>query len=444
MKSIVTRAIDGRKLLVTIPWLVEYLAMLDFITIRLDYYRELFRMLFTIYMSVNVVDDGHASDDGFCVMPQSKFIVRACLGWLFEHPRVPEDYFNANMMLANFYQSKSSAALDVDATTTTTHVRKKKNNSNVLLADQLNPHLESIIHTACPFLADFRVSMMPQRNRMTKAVSRTGRYRHITTKMQDKISDSSSGNAKTQGNHERLVEAFLASQSLSVRKIVDFTIDRVSSACIKDFQMRHLLTVRKEARTAVECEVPSMKSVDDLKNKMREVFYQHLVRLHALWTEDVSSNSRKRIEATFDALLPVETLNDVKTTLINITIEKTIQKLELWRGANISVDIFSKDIQVDAMKLMESNCNSNVTVTNKRTSQNMIIDLSAGIHPSDYFQKLQKYLYRASQHPQMMKLEDVLKLLELSENILDKQTLPTNAYRNVAFYLLQLVLLLSK
>lgn len=181
------RAIDGRKLLVTIPWLVEYLAMLDFITIRLDYYRELFRMLYTIYLRVNVVD-GH---NGLCVMPQSKFIIRTCLGWLFEHPAVPEDYYNFNV--------KTNLSIELQTKTTTTsqqqqqqQLQRRHDEEEEKLemnlgnddAAELNSHLESLIYSACPFLADFRVAMMPQR--ITKAVSRTGRYRHITTKIQDK------------------------------------------------------------------------------------------------------------------------------------------------------------------------------------------------------------------------------------------------------------------
>ncbi|XP_070503115.1 protein disks lost [Chironomus tepperi] len=417
VKSIVHRAINGRKLLVTIPWLVEYLTMLDFITIRLDYYREVFQILYTLYMRINTID-GH--DIGVCVMPQSKFIIRACLGWLFEHPSIPEDYYNSNMMI------------NLNVTT----AQCITSNEPV----ELNPHLENAIHSSCPFLADFRVSMMPQR--MTKAVSRTGRYRHITTKIQDKSSTSVT-NMKTQGNHERLVEAFLASQSLSVRKIVDFTIDRVTSAVIKDFQVRHVLSIRKEARICVEMEVPKVKNVDSMKKKMREIFYQHYERLLNQWNDDILSNCKSRIESSFDALLPIETLNDVKKTLINITIEKTNAKLEHWRTTNISIEIFSKDIHVDAIKLMESHQQQiGNSTTNKRTSSNMIIDLSAEIHPSEYFQSLQMQLHRASLHAEKIDENDIIKLLDLTGNVLDKQILPTNAYRNIAFYILQLVLLL--
>lgn len=371
-------------------------------------------------MKINIID-GH--DSGICVMPQSKFIIRTCLGWLFEHPAIPEDYFNSNMMIN----------LNV------TSAQCIKSISKIA---ELNPHLENAIHSSCPFLADFRVSMMPQR--MTKAVSRTGRYRHITTKIQDKASVSNT-NVKAQGNHERLIEAFLASQSLSVRKIVDFTIDRVTSAVIKDFQVRHLLSIRKEARSAVEMDVSTMKNIDALKKRMREVFYEHYERLLNQWNVDILSNCRKRIEASFDALLPIETLNDVKKTLINITIEKTNVKLQHWLTTNITIEIFSKDIHVDAMKLMENyHQQLGNSTTNKRTSTNMIIDLSSQIHPSEYFQSLQMHLHHASLHPEKLSGNEIYQLFDMTLNTLDKQTLPSNAYRNIAFYILQLVLLLSK
>lgn len=140
-----------------------------------------------------------------------------------------------------------------------------------------------------------------------------------------------------------------------MRKIVDFTIDRVISAVIKDFQVRHLLTIRKEARSVVEQSLTSIFTttaasssstlsydVEIVKRKMREIFHRHLERLYKQWDDDVLLNCRKRIEGTFESLLPIETLNDVKKTLINIACEKTNVKLQYWRATNINIEIFSK------------------------------------------------------------------------------------------------------
>lgn len=389
----------------TIPWLVEYLAMLDFITIRLDYYRELFQLLYTIYMRVNTVDQRGS----LCVMATSKFIIRVCLGWLFEHPEIPEEYYNYN-----------NAKLPI----------KADENSEIPSNDQqLNPHLENVLNAACPFLADFRVSMMPQR--MTKAVSRTGRYRHITTKFQDKTVQQ----VKVQDNRERLIEAFLASQTLSVRKIVDFTIDRVTSAVVKDFQVKHLLPVRKEAKAEVEG--VSTNDIEILIKKMIGIYQENLQKIQNKWIEEVTGNCKRRIEGAFDSLLPIETLDDVKKTLINITFEKTSEKLNDWKAGNIAtIDIFSKDIQAEAVKLLENHQQNG----NKRTTSSIVIDLSAAM-PSEFFKDLQNLLHKASLHPQALEVTEIMKCIATAGEIVDKQVLPSNAYRNIAFYTLQLVLL---
>lgn len=404
VKRVVHKAIDGRKLLVTIPWLVEYLAMLDFITIRLDYYRELFQLLYTIYMRVNAV----SQRGSLCMMPASKFIIRACLGWLFEHPEIPEEYYNFN-----------NAKLAI-----------KSDDDGEISIDQLNPHLESVLNAACPFLADFRVSMMPQR--MTKAVSRTGRYRHITTKFQDKTVQQ----VKVQDNRERLIEAFLASQTLSVRKIVDFAVDRVASAVVKDFQVKNLMPMRKEAKAEVE--LVSTSDLEVLTKEIIGIFQKSLAKLQAQWSEEVMKNAQRRIEGAFDSLLPIETLDDVKKTLISITREKIDEKLHEWKSTNIStIEIFSKDIQSEAVKILENHQQNG----NKRTSSSIVIDLSTAM-PSEFFRNLQNLLHKASLHPKEISPVDVASCISTAGDVVDKQILPSNAYRNIAFYILQLILLL--
>jgi codanin-1 len=414
VKPVLLRAIEERKLLVTIPWLVEYLAMLDFITIRLDYYRDLFQLLNTVYIRMNVVEESSSMN----VMLTSKFIVRACLGWLFEHPDLPEDYSSSNSF------KSALKTIETDAVAPAEKLRS---------SDNLNPQLEAILNAACPFLADFRVSMMPQRT--TKAVSRTGRYRHITTKFQDKTNTQKT---KVQDNRERLIEAFLASQTLSVRKIVDFAIDRVTSAVVKDFQVKHLLTIRKQAKTEVEQLAPSVKDAAVLAKKIAEIYRSYLKKLQDQWDQDVVTNSTARIQGAFDSLLPIETLADVRSTLFNVTLERTSKKLHEWSSTNIAtIEIFSKDIQLDAAKLKENQ----QTNGNKKATSNIVIDLTAQTMPSDSFKDLQLLLHKASRHPEDIEADELRKCIEMLSDVTQKQTLPSNAFRNIAFYMLQLVLL---
>lgn len=410
VKQIVLRAIDGHKLLVTIPWLVEYLSMLDYVTIRLKYYRELFQLLQRIYLRVNVIN----GEESLCVLPTSKFIVRSCLGWLFEHPVIPEDYFN------------QSNTRDVLKELLNEDIRSLK------VIVEPNAYLESILNAACPFLADFRVSMMPQQT--TKAVSRTGRYRHITTKFQDK---STSHTARSSDNRSRLIEAFLASQTISVRKIVDFTIDRVTSAVIKDFQVEHLLRIKKEAKFELEELANRTSEVDLLVRKIAETYHTHLIRLQTTWAEEVKKNGSKRVQCAFDSLVPIETLPDVKKTLLYITLERTKEKFQEWSSANIAtIEVFSKDIYHEATKLKEKLKEDARTMT-----KTIIVDLNVTKVPSEFFSDLQDFLYRASLQPETLNLDELLNLIEAANETVEKQIFSESGYRNIAFYTLQVVLM---
>lgn len=378
--------------------------MLDFITIRLDYYRDLFQLLQRIYLQVSV-------RGSLCVLPASKFIIRLCLGWLFEHPGVPEDYSNHKIASSELFVSDQRE----ESTTA-----------------QPNPHLENILNAACPFLADFRVSMMPLHT--TKVVSRTGRYRHITTKFQDK---SSVQEIKVEDNRTRLIETFLASQTISVRKIVDFAIDRVSSAVVKDFQVEHLLPIKKQAKIEAEEVARRTSNIDLLTKKITEVYSLHLNRLQEAWTEKTKINSKVRVQGAFQSLLPIETLSDVKKTLENITQERINKKLQDWSSANLAtIEIFSKDIQADASKLKEK-----LKDNGKAATRTIVIDLRAKTMPSEFFSGLQHLLHKATLHPEKIETDELLRTVEIAIEVVEKQELPENAFRNIAFYMLQAVLM---
>lgn len=410
IKQVVVRAKEEHKLLVTIPWLVEYLSMLDFITIRLNYYRDLFQLLHEIYLQVNVVNESGS----LCVLPTSKFIIRSCLGWLFEHPVFPQEFF--------FDKNFANVVLN--------DIVAKESKANFYYPP--NPHLEGILNAACPFLADFRVSIMPLHT--TKVVSRTGRYRHITTKFQDK---SSVQNTKVQDNRSRLIDAFLASQTVSVKKIVDFTIDRVSSAVIKDFQVEHLLVMKKLARAEAEKEAKEVKELNVLMKKNYEVYKLYLSLLQKIWIEETKTNSCERVKNAFQSLLPIETLPDVKKTLVNITIEKTREKLQEWRSANLTtIEVFSKDLQSDAAKFQDR------ARENGRNGQQVtVIDLTGNTMPSAFFNTLQNFLYKATKHPEKIESNELLNMIKVACEVVQKQIVNDNAFRNIAFYMLQAVLM---
>lgn len=80
LKSILRESITSGTFMFTIPWIVSYLSVLDYVTLRLSYYRELYEMLFTIYLNSKWGEVDVA-------------IVVVSIGWLLELPHFPTDVY---------------------------------------------------------------------------------------------------------------------------------------------------------------------------------------------------------------------------------------------------------------------------------------------------------------------------------------------------------------
>lgn len=334
-----------QKLIVTLPWVVQFLGMLDAVTLRSDYYQNVFQLLYELYiMSAEQNFDFYPS---LILRPESLFIIRSCLGWLFDQRSVPNDYYgyrqnrkpieisNAQInsddflpieilvpkALTHFFDKKEPIILrrinDTNTSTeqtvscllekcstitttptvlsTTSMMRKSTDN----IDNTFEPLLESILISACPFLADFRVTITPKRN--SKEISRTGRYRHITTKVFDSPSINSptilNDNNKRNKNDDaqtKLVEAFLHSQTLSVRRTVEFVQERVYSAIVKDFQVEILIPFKK----CVTNEVDKIQLTQ--RQEILEKLYQIYVTAHrdllGKWKVFINDAALKRVK----------------------------------------------------------------------------------------------------------------------------------------------------
>lgn len=257
----------------------------------------------------------------YCEIETSKFILRSCLGWLFEHPNVPEEYYSLQIVKDSPQEFPIMSSLENP---------KQICIQRELTVNSFNQLLEQILGAACPFLADFRVSVMP--SKISKTVSRSGRFRHITTKYSGDSTIASK--SKVVNVKAKLCDAFLQSQSLSVRKTVEFAIDRVFSAVVKDFQRQFLLKMRNQAK--MEVDELQEEQLEQLSKKMYSIYNDALAKLHVKWDASVEQNARKRAENLFESLLPEETLDDVKRTLIELTVERILVKLNDWKVANIS------------------------------------------------------------------------------------------------------------
>lgn len=322
--------------------------MLDSVSLRSEYYHDVFHILYELYIKTSELE----SCTKLSMRPTSLFIIRSCLGWLFDQPNVPNEYYsyrqnrkqinslfktfspsgqseftavqifvpssvsrffegdhqvflsrdgehkehNNDSILSAVLEKKSSRpyafAEDVNERIANTESNQKSNEFSLI---EFDPMLETVLNAACPFLADFRVSIMPRRN--AKTVSRTGRYRHITPKIYETPTRPKTVPPTQLTEDEKqtkLVEAFLHSQSLSVRRTVEFVQERVFSAVVKDFQVEILIPFKK---TVIE-------TVDNIQLNEPQAILDELYRIYAngekslleKWQEFVTPAALERVK----------------------------------------------------------------------------------------------------------------------------------------------------
>ncbi|XP_031618748.1 protein disks lost [Contarinia nasturtii] len=489
IKEILKKSIINHKIIVTLPWVVQFISMLDPVSLRSDYYRDVFNIFYELYVMTAEFENSTV----LSMRQTSVFIIRCCIGWLFDQSNMPNEYYSYRQYrkqrkaiieaqhpsiaateltavevfvpkdLAAFFTGKHQIFFkpnDTNTNNVTGTFHKFNIGVNVLLDDlqlqtalmsvrtepknidempKFDPMLETILQAACPFLADFRVSIMPRRT-AAKTVSRTGRYRHITPKICEAPSANANKAPQTPQTDEddaqaKLIEAFLHSQTNSVRRTVDVVQDRVQSAVIKDFQVEILIPLKKKVVEAVD--KIQLKDSISIQNEVYRIYSNGEKELLQKWQDFVMPAALQRVKIAFDALLPHETVDASKLTCINIAVQKAVATMNEWRSKNLKgIEIFSKDIQADVEKVLKN------TLLNLPQMENTFdIDLTK-LPPWKTFDALQYKLHQLSMCPDEIHIDDVNKICTEIRKCITEHVLPDPMYRTIGIMTVHLVLLL--
>ncbi|KFZ56910.1 Codanin-1, partial [Podiceps cristatus] len=125
--KLLRQSIRDQRSVLTIPWIVEYLSLVDHIAPFLDYYRKVFCLLLKVYRLMVLSEDKEMSF-------LNKLLILAVLGWLFQVPSVPEELF--------FTTDVRQEGLVMDTVTSAQAL------DSVPLVDQ------QLLYTCCPYLGE--------------------------------------------------------------------------------------------------------------------------------------------------------------------------------------------------------------------------------------------------------------------------------------------------
>ncbi|TKS86939.1 Codanin-1 [Collichthys lucidus] len=301
--AVLSNSIKRRRTILTVPWLVEFLSMLDCIGPLLLCYRTALGTLLLLYRRMLLGRCGE-----MCYL--NKLLMVSVLGWLFQIPAIPEDIFFTNEFteVAKLEDSSTTAAgLDC-----------------IPLVDQ------QLLYTCCPFLGEFRKLLAAF---VSGSTAKSGGIIRKITPTSAELRDTPAANRSQQKLQVDLEQAFFHNQPPSLRRTVEFVAERVGSNAVKHMKATLVseLVERGEKMLRDGLETP--------KSNPSKLNDSICAQLCVAGLEALAKATRFCCEKSPEAiriLLPDETSPAVLTTSENITKRLATEKACSWLSANIT------------------------------------------------------------------------------------------------------------
>ncbi|XP_030211913.1 codanin-1, partial [Gadus morhua] len=301
--GLLRRCVGRGRAVLTLPWMVEFLSMMDFTGPLLPCYRSALGSLLLLYRGLVLGRGG-----GVCYL--NKLLMVAALGWLFQIPVIPEDiFFTSDFTDVARLEDPPTGVQGLDC---------------LPLVDQ------QLLYVCCPFLGEFRKILAAFVS--GSAAKSSGILRKITPTSAEPR-DAPIANRSQQKLQVDLEQAFFHNQPPSLRRTVEFVAERVGSNCVK--HMKATL-VSELVQRGEELLRAGLLSPGASGPKLHEAIGAQLsdrgMEAPARATRFCSDKSPDAIRN----LLPVETSPVVLTTSENITKRLATEKACSWLAANIT------------------------------------------------------------------------------------------------------------
>ncbi|XP_048803385.1 codanin-1 [Lagopus muta] len=300
--KLLRRSIRNQRSVLTIPWIVEFLSLVDHIAPFLDYYRKVFCLLLQVYRLMVLSEDKEMSF-------LNKLLILAVLGWLFQVPSVPEELF--------FATDVRQEGLVMDIATSAQAL------DSVPLVDQ------QLLYTCCPYLGELRKLLASFV--AGSGVKNGGFIRKITPTAAESLAPKTS---ITQRKLQvELEQAFFHNQPPSLRRTVEFVAERVGSNCVKHIKATLVAELVQRAEVMLQDKV---KEEDANHDKLLEEVCAHLYDEGAQALIKGREFCKKKGPEAVRVLLPEETSAAVLSSAEDIAVELATEKACGWLSANIA------------------------------------------------------------------------------------------------------------
>ncbi|XP_076852682.1 codanin-1-like [Brachyhypopomus gauderio] len=300
--AVLRTCMHRRRAVLTVPWLVEFLSMLDHTGPSLPCYRTALVLLLRIYRLLRVGQVGEQ-------FSMNHLLLVAVLGWFFQIPVFPDDlFFSMDLTdeLGDLESHAGSQGLD-----------------NLPLVDQ------QLLYTCCPYLGEFRKLLAAF---VSGSASKTGGLIRKITPTSAELPGPSSARC-LQKLHLDLEQAFFHNQPPSLRRTVEFVAERVGSNCVKHIKATLVCELVRGGENTLRDGLASAgasaaKLNDSICAQLCDAGMQALERA----TRFCSENAPRAVSV----LLPEETSHAVLMTAESITTRLATEKACSWLSSNIT------------------------------------------------------------------------------------------------------------
>ncbi|NXR37822.1 CDAN1 protein, partial [Zosterops hypoxanthus] len=300
--KLLRQSIRDQRSILTIPWIVEYLSLVDHIAPFLDYYRKVFGLLLQVYRLMVLSEDKEMSF-------LNKLLILAVLGWLFQVPSVPEElFFTTDDRQERFMLDTVTSARALDF---------------VPLVDQ------QLLYTCCPYLSELRKLLA---SFVAGSGGKNGGFiRKITPTAAESLAPKTSvTQRKLQVDLE---QAFFHNQPPSLRRTVEFVAERVGSNCVKHIKATLVAELVQRAEAMLQDKV---KEEDVNHDELLEEVCTHLYEEGAQALIKGREFCKKKGPEAVRVLLPEETSAAVLSSAESIAVELATERACGWLSANIA------------------------------------------------------------------------------------------------------------
>ena len=335
-ETIICDALKKGRLVITLPWIIEYCSMLDLISAKLDYFQEIFKKLVSIYKSMTFtkilpkkttyIPDGGMIEDILSPMKNvsldpvqrnqnngiefNQFFLCIHLGWLFENPIFPRELF----------------VEDVSNVVEICYTDKKT-------IDSCRSIQARLLYECCPYLNELNVVLSQfltglKSQKMPKSVRKIP----IKIKPKPKIP------TPAMNMQEKLEEHFFYYSQGSVEETVNLIIKRVSANVVRILSEK-IAESDKDVLKEISENLKILNEdscKEELIDQVSVLSRTSFLKINCITKNIVEEELKRTVDAALTILMPDDT-NDSVMKVCRDCIERRVRiQSKIWINGNCS------------------------------------------------------------------------------------------------------------